>query len=113
MSKKRQQQQIERAKRRIEKIRRRIEAMELVCSGTLHTRTKVCGKSSCRCHQNPRHRHGPYHEWTRREDGRLRHSVFAPEQAEQIQEAIDNYREILGLLRRWEEETVRIIRAEI
>ena len=76
--------------------------MDLVCSGTLTTRTKVCGRKVCRCATDPEARHGPYHEWTRREDGRLRHSVVSPEQAELLASGIANYREIQRLLRLWE-----------
>jgi hypothetical protein len=90
-------------------IRRRIARMELVCSGTLLERLKTCGKSNCRCAKDPEARHGPYHEWTRREGGRLVHSSVSREQARQLQRAIRNHREILALLKRWERETAAII----
>jgi len=93
----------------IAKIRRRIGRMDLACSGTLLTRLKTCGKSNCRCAKDPHARHGPYHEWSRREGGRLIHSSVSPEQAEQIRQAIGNYREIQELLKRWERETAAII----
>jgi hypothetical protein len=60
----------------------------------------------------PEARHGPYHEWTRREGGRLVHSSVSREQARQLQRAIRNHREILALerlLKRWERETAAII----
>lgn len=83
--------------------------MSLVCSGTLSTRTKVCGKKACRCATDPDARHGPYHEWTRRVDGRYRHSVVAPRQAELIELGIQNHREIQRLLRLWDQETAAAI----
>ena len=94
-----------RMRQRTKEIRRAIHAMDYVVAGTLHTRTKVCGRSNCRCAEDPDARHGPYHEWSRRQDGRLRHSVVAPEQAELLSTAIGNYREIQRLLARWERET--------
>lgn len=93
----------------IAKIRRRIGQMGLACSGTLLERLKTCGKSNCRCAQDPDARHGPYHEWSRRKGGRLLHSSVTPQQAEQIRQAIGNYREILELLKRWESETEAIV----
>ena len=93
----------------IAKIRRRIGQMDLACSGTLLERLKTCGKSNCRCAKDPDARHGPYHEWSRREGGRLIHSSVSPEQAEQIRQAIGNYREVQELLKRWERETAAII----
>jgi hypothetical protein len=83
--------------------------MDLVCSGTLLERLKTCGKPNCRCAKDPEARHGPYHEWSRREDGRLAHSSVSPEQAKQLRQAISNYRKIQDLLKRWERETAAII----
>ena len=92
-------------RRQTTEIRAAIAKMDFVCSGTMSTRTKVCGKSYCRCATDPEDRHGPYHEWTRREGGRLRHSVVSSDQAELLAAGIANYREILRLLRLWEAKT--------
>jgi hypothetical protein len=101
---------LERALRReTREIRQAIDAITLVCSGTLSTRTKVCGKPTCRCATDPEARHGPYHEWTRRVEGRYRHSVVTPRQAELLEHAIANYKEIQRLLRLWEAETAAAI----
>jgi len=97
------------ARRRIEEIRSQIESMNLVCSGTLLKRTKTCGKPNCRCATDPEARHGPYHEWSRREGGRLVHKIITPEQARRLKQAIKNYREIQALLARWERESTTII----
>lgn len=90
-------------------MREALETMALVCSGTLSTRTKVCGKKTCRCAADPDARHGPYHEWTRRVDGRYRHSVVSPRQAELIELGIANHREIQRLQRLWDRETAAAI----
>jgi len=76
--------------------------MDFVVSGTIHKRTKVCGRKNCRCAVDPAARHGPYYEWSRRQEGRLFHSIVTPEQAEVLSRAIHNYREIKQLLARWE-----------
>jgi len=87
--------------------------MDYVASGTIHVRTKVCGRNNCRCAHDPDARHGPYHEYSRRLQGRLRHSVVTPQQADLLSRAIANYREIQSLLARWERETVaEILNAE-
>ena len=96
-------------RRRTRTIREALEALTLVCSGTLTTRTKVCGQKGCRCAVDPDARHGPYHEWTRRAEGRYRHSVVSPQQAELLERGIANHREIQRLLRLWEAETARLI----
>ena len=96
-----------RVRERTRALRRAINALDFVASGTVHKRTKVCGRPNCRCAVDPAARHGPYYEWTRRQDGRLLHSVVTPEQAEVFTRAIQNSREIQRLLARWERETAQ------
>ena len=86
-------------------LRRAISAMDYVASGTLHSRTKVCGRSNCRCADDPSARHGPYHEWSRRSGGRLVHHVITAQQAEIVARAIANHRELQELVARWGEAT--------
>lgn len=94
-----------RVRERTRELRRAINALDFVASGTLHKRTKVCGRKNCRCAVDPAARHGPYYEWSRRQDGRLLHSVVTPEQAELFTRAIQNYRKIQQLLVRWKHDT--------
>ena len=96
----------------IGQIRRAIVAMDLVCAGTVLKRWKLCGRPNCRCAEDPAARHGPYYEWSHRRDGRLRHNLLTPQQAEQMVRAIKNQRQILALLARWSQETARIIMAQ-
>ncbi len=100
---------LRRSQRRIEQIAEAVAGMDLVCSGTLIERKKTCGKPNCRCATDLHAWHGPYYEWSRRHEGRLVHKILSPEQARQIQRAIDNYREIQDLLARWELESIEII----
>jgi hypothetical protein len=97
------------ARRRIADIRNELARIELICSGTLLERTKVCGKPNCRCATDPDARHGPYFEWSHRVAGSLRHKILSPEQARQLRQAIDNHRDVQQLLDRWEHESAAII----
>lgn len=81
--------------------------MDFVSSGTLLTRTKVCGQPSCRCATDPAARHGPYFEFNRREGGRLIHRAASPALAPLVQRALENQRRIQALLIAWEQETVK------
>lgn len=91
---------------RSQELRRLIGRMDFVASGTIHVRTKVCGRKNCKCATDPAQRHGPYHEWTRSKDGTFQHRVVTPEQAKLLHRAIANHREIQALLARWEDESV-------
>lgn len=90
-------------------LRRQIDALDYASSGTLHGRTRACGKPNCRCSQGPEAWHGPYYDWTRRKDGRLVHAAVTPEQATLIRRAIANRRKIEMLLVEWERKTVEEI----
>lgn len=96
--------------RPIESIRKQIAAMGLVAQGTVSKRTKVCGRPNCRCAEDRQARHGPYYEWTRRENGRYVHTVISADQAKELAAAIDNHKRVLALLRRWSAETARALK---
>ncbi len=96
--------------KRIRRIQTHIARFDFVCTGTVLTRTKVCGKPSCRCATDPEARHGPYYEWSRREGGRLVHSIVSSSEARVLGRAIRNYRAIQQLLRSWQDQSVKAIR---
>ena len=97
---------------RIARFRAAIAAVELLGSGTLLRRTKLCGKAGCRCAHDPAARHGPYWEWGHMKGGKLVHRMLSPRQAALLRPAIANYRKVMRLLRAWEGETERVIEAE-
>ena len=99
----------DKARQRIAVIKRRIIAIDLVCSGTLLERTKVCGKPSCRCARDEAARHGPYSEWNRRLQGSLHHRAVAPAEVRLVTRAMHDYQRLLALLEDWEHESARII----
>jgi hypothetical protein len=88
---------------RISEIRKELEELDFLVNGTLLSRTKTCGKPTCRCATDPDARHGPYYEWTRMKDGRLAHTTVSPEQATILTHAISNDRKLQELVRRWHE----------
>ena len=102
-------QRIQQIRDEIGRIRSAFAEVEYISSGTLHTRMKVCGKSGCRCAQDPQARHGPYYEWGHMVEGKLVRRVLTPQQAELLQHAIDNHRHAKRLLRAWAEQTERLI----
>jgi hypothetical protein len=102
---------LEKIAERIARIQDQIRGMDYVSSGTLLKRTKVCGKPGCRCAKAPEDRHGPYYEWGRMKEGRLVHQNIPPDQVPLLRRAIANFRKIRRLLRRWETETARAMKA--
>lgn len=97
---------------RIARIQELISKVDYLCSGTLQKRTKICGKSNCRCVRDPRARHGPYYEWGYMSQGKQVHRMISVEQATFLRKALANYRTVRRLLRRWEKETVHVMETE-
>jgi hypothetical protein len=50
--------------------------------GSLLEHLHVCGKPNCRCMADPPRPHGPYHQWTRKVDGKTVTRRLTPEQLE-------------------------------
>ena len=75
-----------------------IAEIDAVLPGTLVTRSTRCGKPTCRCKADPPQLHGPYHQWTRKIDGRTRTRLLTPEQAARYQPWFDNARRMRQLL---------------
>lgn len=96
---------IRRIRQRTADLRRTISSMDYVCSGTLHSRSRSCGKPTCHCAGDPSAWHGPYNDWSRRGGGRLLHSVVPEERRQLLEHAITNHRKILRLLKQWEHES--------
>lgn len=51
-------------------LKRELQAVDFICLGSVQTRRMECGKPTCRCHEAPENRHGPYHYWTRKVGGK-------------------------------------------
>ena len=103
----------QRARERIQTIRTSVAQIELLCSGTLSERMMKCGKPHCGCATDPDARHGPYFEWIHMRAGKPTHRYLTRQRALMVRQAIENYRRIKKLLREWEDNTERLIDAEI
>lgn len=57
--------------------------------GSVSERSMKCGRKECRCHQDPRARHGPYYSLTRMEGGKTRSRYLSTEQAALARQQIE------------------------
>jgi hypothetical protein len=48
--------------------------------GTLTNRMTRCGYPRCRCHADPPQLHGPYHQWTRKKNGKTTTRILTDDQ---------------------------------
>jgi len=67
--------------------------------GTLQRRRLTCGRPQCACHRDPNARHGPYAYWTTKQKQKTVARKLSPQEADIIEEWIENRRQIEALLK--------------
>jgi hypothetical protein len=70
----------------------------LISSGSITRRYTVCGTPGCRCHADPPQRHGPYYQWTAKENGKTVTRRLSVSEAKLYQEWIANDRRMRRLI---------------
>jgi len=80
-------------------LKAELHAIGFVCQGSVQTRQIACGTASCRCHQDPKDRHGPYHYWTRKQRGKTVGLKLTEEEFPIYRQWIQNNRRLERILR--------------
>jgi hypothetical protein len=80
----------------------------LALPGTVVTRSMPCGKTGCRCKADPPQLHGPYHQWTRKVDGKTVTRWLSAEQAVRYEAWFSNARRLRQLLTELEGLSLRV-----
>ena len=60
--------------------------------GTVADRMTRCGYPGCRCHADPPQLHGPYHQWTRKKNGKTATRILTDDQLTDYGPWFDNHR---------------------
>ena len=94
------------------RIARELAALGFALPGTLADRMTRCGRANCRCHADPPRRHGPYHQWTRKKDGKTATRILTDDQLADYQPWFDNHRRLRGLIAELEELSLAIAEAD-
>ena len=61
-------------------ITARLADLAYALPGTVADRLTCCGHPGCRCHADPPQLHGPYHQWTRKKNGRTSTRILTDDQ---------------------------------
>ena len=83
---------------RAEHIAAQLADIGFVLPGTLTERHVRCGKPNCRCHADPPVLHGPYHQWTRKINGKTVTRLLSDDQLADYQPWLDNQRRLRALI---------------
>jgi hypothetical protein len=76
--------------------------------GTVADRLTRCGYPGCRCHDDPPRLHGPYHQWTRKKNGKTATKILSDEQLADYGPWFDSHKRIRELLTQLEELSLSI-----
>jgi hypothetical protein len=99
--------------KRYAELKQELQGLGFVCVGSLQTRYLECGKASCHCHDDPANRHGPYHYWTRKIQGRTVSVLLHQPEVEFYRERIQNNRHLDRLVREMRQVSARALTLEI
>jgi hypothetical protein len=66
--------------------------------GTVADRMTRCGHPGCRCHADPPQPHGPYHQWTRKKNGKTSTRILSDDQLADYVPWFGNHRRLRELI---------------
>jgi hypothetical protein len=87
---------------RFQELKAELGHIEYFSKGTVLARMIKCGKPQCACRTKPSKRHGPYYEWTYKEQGKTVNVRLSAEAAPIFQASAKQYRKLKSLLTRME-----------
>jgi len=93
-------------------IAARLADLSYALPGTVADRMTRCGYANCRCHADPPQLHGPYHQWTRKKDGRTSTRILTDDQLADYQPWFDNHRRLRALIAELEALSLDIAEAD-
>jgi hypothetical protein len=89
---KRQEEALRRREQKFEEIKAELSDIGFILQGSITERWMECGKPLCRCHEDPDARHGPYYQWSWKNQGQTRSVYLTKEQATLCKKWIKNNR---------------------
>jgi len=84
------------------KIAAKLGSTGFALPGTILERRICCKKPGCRCTADPPKLHGPYHQWTRKVNGKTKTRLLTAEQMERYSSWFENAKRIRALARELE-----------
>jgi hypothetical protein len=93
-------------------ITARLAGLAYALPGTVADRMTRCGYPGCRCHADPPQLHGPYHQWTRKKNGRTSTRILTDDQLADYGAWFDNHRRLRELITELEALSLAIAEAD-
>jgi hypothetical protein len=96
----------------VRRIARELAALGFALPGTLADRMTRCGRANCRCHADPPRLHGPYHQWTRKKNGKTATRILTDDQLADYRPWFDTHRRLRELIAELEALSLAIAEAD-
>ena len=93
-------------------ITARLADLAYALPGTVADRLTRCGHPGCRCHADPPQLHGPYHQWTRKKNGRTATRILSDDQHADYGPWFDNHHRLRELITELEALSLAIAEAD-
>ncbi|HEY1001998.1 MAG TPA: DUF6788 family protein [Streptosporangiaceae bacterium] len=93
-------------------ITARLADVSFALPGTLADRMTRCGYPNCRCRADPPRLHGPYHQWTRKKDGKTATRILTGDQLADYAPWSDSHRRLRELIAELEALSLAITEAD-
>jgi hypothetical protein len=89
-------------------ITARLAGLAFALPGTVADRMTRCGRANCACHADPPRLHGPYHQWTRKKNGKTATRILTNDQLADYAAWFDNHKRLRELIAELEELSLAI-----
>ena len=90
--------ELDRLRARYAALQEQVRQLGFIATGSVIERYTVCGTPTCRCHDDPPARHGPYFQYSRKLGGKTLTRRLTAEQAQRYRDWIANRRTLDGLI---------------
>ena len=92
-----------------QRLREQLAKTGYICTGSITTVYRKCGKPYCYCAKDENAVHGPYNVWTRKVKGKTVTRNLTDAQAELCRECVRNLRQLEGIIEKMKELSVKYI----
>ncbi|MBN2552685.1 MAG: hypothetical protein JXB06_07935 [Spirochaetales bacterium] len=90
-------------------LRKQLAHIGPVCNGTVMSVYRKCGKPNCGCKESEQMQHGPYHIWTRKENGKTVTRSLSEKQARLCSRYIENFKKMESVIEKMKKLTIQVI----
>jgi hypothetical protein len=92
--------ELQRLRQEFNQLKRRLAKTSFICTGSLMSLYRRCGKPYCACQKDEKSLHGPYTVWTRKVQAKTVTRTLNTKQADLCKRSIQKMREVEAIIER-------------